>query len=202
MKNKFYSLMSVVVAVFLSCLLYLTPAFAKDVDIWADDLFNFKNIKSVVFDNVSDFDDDLLQRKVNSCNIQTAGKAKMHVVSNDETMPDDAIRFTTTIERWDSSEQWHEPYTSWERRSATREKKDKYGKKTTETYYYDVPVHHPGYYSYWSHVQVRYDGYTKDNKLVYTHRESRNREESNAHFKMYERITKDYISRFSKYIKR
>ncbi|MDO4178446.1 MAG: hypothetical protein Q4D21_04565 [Phascolarctobacterium sp.] len=207
MKNKLTLLMSTFIAVFFCCMLYITPALAKDVDIWADDRFDFKKINSVAFDEIySDcdteaFEDDMLVRKIDSANNQIAAKAKLNVIEPMDNMPGDSIKFTVTFERWDSHKQWHEPYTSWERRSATREKRDSNGRKTTETYYYDVPVHHPGYYSYWSHVQVRYDGYSSDGKLVYTHREARNREDGDAHYKMYERITKDFASRFAKYIR-
>ena len=207
-KNKFSQMINLLAVVFTFCMLYLTPAQAKEVDIWLDQNYDFKNVKAFAIKPV-DFEvnkhvqtDDLAERKINDFDKSIVTKAGYKLIKEGEVLPSDALTITPIVELWYSSEKWHDPYTSWESRVAYRTYRDHNGHEYTEPVYYDVPVYHPGYYSYWSHVQVRYEGRDAQDNLVYIHKELRSREDVNAHYKMYERITKDFFTKFESNVKK
>lgn len=208
MRNKKISMvMSALVAVFFSLMLYLTPAHAKDVDIWADSNYDFKNVKAfsvtpVEFEvNKHVRTDELSERKVNDYNKSAVLMAGYDVLNKGDKLTENALTLSANIELWDTSEIWNEPYTSWETRYHTRVYRDRDGKEYYETIPYEVPVYHPGYYTYYSIVQVSYEARDLNGNVVYIHKEMRNRSALNAHYEMYERITKDFFSKFKNHVK-
>lgn len=206
--NKLSLAISSLVAVFFSLILYLTPAYAKDVDIWFDKNFDFKNVKSFSITPV-EFEVNKYVRtketdelKVNDYNKSAVERAGYKLVGEKEKLPaNNALKLAVNIELWDTSEVWNEPYTTWETRYHTRVFRDSNGKEYYENIPYEVPVYHPGYYSYYSTVQVGYEARNTDGNLVYVHKELRTRSEYNAHYKMYERITKDFFTKFKGHVK-
>lgn len=199
-----------VVMIFAVCLLALTftapQAMAKDQDIWADSGYDFSSVKSLYFEDVeydltAEFDDDILEKKMSDFLRTTAAKTKLRIVPKGEPHPT-GLTFTVKVEKWASHSLYHEPYTTWETRNETYEWYDRHGNRHSAIRTFQVPVEHPGYTSYFSTICVRYDGYTPEGKLVYSHREERLREESNAHYKMFERISKEFLSKLIKQLKR
>lgn len=207
MKNKLSLVMSAFIAIFFSLMLYLSPAYAKDVDIWADSNYDFKNVKAFSVDK-AEFDvnknvktREVDELRINDYNKIAVAKAGFNLIDKSDNLPSDALRFTANIELWDTSEVWNEPYTSWETRYHTRVYRDRDGKEYYETIPYEVPVYHPGYYSYYSLVQVNFEAHDAEGNLVYIHKEMRNRSAYDAHYEMYERITKDFFSKFKDHVK-
>lgn len=192
------------------CLLALTwavpGAMAKNQDVWADSAFDFSGVKALYFEDVAfdlaaDFDDDIIEKKMSDFLRKTAEKTELRIVPPGEPHPT-GLTFKTIVERWDTSSEYHPPYTTWETRSETYYWYDSKGHRQSAVRYIQVPVDHPGYTSYYSTIRVRYDGYDPAGKLVYSHREERTKEEADDHYKMYERITKEFLSKLNKTIKK
>lgn len=183
-----------------------STALAKNQDIWADSGYSFSSVKSlyfedVVFDLSADCDDDILEKKMSDFLRTTAAKTDLRIVPKGESHPTGLV-IKTKVENWSSSSQYHPPYTTWETRSETYHWYDRNGNRHSDVRTFQVPVEHPGYTSYFSTVKVRYDGYTPEGKLVYSHREERTKEEANDHYKMFERISKEFLSKLVKQIKK
>ncbi len=193
-----------------ACLMALSfaasPALAKNQDIWADTGYNFSTVKSLYFDDVTydisaDFDDDILEKKMSDFLRLTAEKTELRIIPKGEPHPTGLV-FKVNVEKWASSKQYHPPYTTWESRSESYYWYDRHGNRHREVRTIQVPVEHPGYNTYFSTVRVRYDGYTPEGKLVYSHREERTRDEADDHYKMFERISKEFLSKLMKQIKK
>lgn len=192
------------------CLMALSfaasPALAKNQDIWADNGYNFSTVKSLYFDDVTydisaDFDDDILEKKMSDFLRLTAEKTELRIIPKGEPHPT-GLAFKVNVEKWDSSSQYNPPYTTWESRSETYYWYDRDGNRHRDVRTFQVPVEHPGYTTYYSTIRVRYDGYTPEGKLVYSHREERTRDDANGHYKMFERISKEFLSKLVKQIKK
>lgn len=191
------------------CLLVLISAvpgaMAKSQDVWADSAFDFSSVKALYFEDAAfdlsaDFDDDITEKKMSDFLRRTAEKTGLRIVPPGEPHPT-GLTFKTSVERWKSSSEYHPPYTTWETRSETYYWYDEKGRRQSAVRYIQVPVNHPGYTSYYSTIRVRYDGYTPEGKLVYSHREERTKEAADDHYKMFERISKEFLSKLSKTIK-
>ena len=148
--------------------IFALPAGAEKLD-RTDPSYDFTRVKRVLIydvtvDERSELRDDLDLRLAQEEYLKTAARPKYEMLRPDkaETLspgaPDLAADLYVTAEilYWHDDSYIKPEYTTWETRTATREKKHPDGSKTTETYTTEVPVFHPAQTIYTSTVRVRF----------------------------------------------
>ena len=148
--------------------IFALPAGAEKLD-RTDPSYDFTRVKRVLIydvtvDEKSELRDDLDLRLAQEEYLKTAARPKYEMLRPDkaETLspgaPDLAADLYVTAEilYWHDDSYIKPEYTTWETRTATREKKHPDGSKTTETYTTEVPVFHPAQTIYTSTVRVRF----------------------------------------------
>ncbi len=106
------------------------------------------------------------------------------------------------VQTWTNDSYIREAYTEWEQKAYTRTVRDKDGKTHEETYYVTVPVYHPATRIWYSEIQATFE--VRDaasGQSVMIREDARNRDGSDQHDGMFERICKSFFGDLAKKIK-
>ena len=201
----------------LLCLIIGCPltVFAEKTD-WSDSSYDFSKAKRILVYDVeltdkSEFDNDLLDDILQEDYWKMVGRLGNNVLRSDRAESLSPSNPQAVADVYVTAEllQWHDDfyikpeYTTWERKSITRDKRRSDGSKEKETTYITVPVVHPPRRVDTSTVRMRFDVYdAKTGKRVMARDEVRVRDDSHRGEKgIFGRICKAFFDDFGKKLK-